>query len=486
MAKKKKKKKKQVFLSPESYIKNKARDLEIGECLINEGWEEGGLAQIMVARKHITGNITMGLFLVDTFCLGVKNTFFRFNISEHIYNDFKEEVFEGESVEIDYTLAHNIIYGALEFAEEYGLYPDKSFSNVTKYILDDDKDVDIIELEFGKDGKPFLVITDENEPYKKYLSILDENAGPGNYTFLLPNGEISEEFEEEEDEEDNYYSGNRAFLRPFIYEYEEELKVIQILSKLDDLKETSPDDINTEIVEDDEISLKAMFRVLEYNFEESVSDEEAEESFHFGEKLFEGFEIDPDRLIEKKGILPDNDLDVLTDAQNYMIEEKQKVAIKLLRNLVKKHPDKPFLYSFIAQCYLDINKFKSHKEIVLYAYSRFPDDLNVRIDYLNLLISTEKIDEAEELLNKYGTSLTEMYPDKELFLLDDVISFYSTICTYYIFSDRLLKAKSILYQLELINDDYFINDYFIDRIYDNYFTELSKKFIETRAPQDDD
>ncbi len=493
MAKKKKKKNNQVFLSPESYIKNKARNLEIIECLINEGWQEGGLAQIMVARKHKTGNITMGLFLVDTFCLGVKNTFFRFNISEYVYNDFKEEVFKGESVEIDYTLAHNIIYGALEFAEEYGFYPDKSFSNVTKYILDDDEDVDIIDLEFGKDGKPFLVITDENEPYKKYLSILDESAGPGNYTFMLPNDEMSEEFdemdefeEEYDDEGDYHFSGNRAFLEPFIYEYEVESKVFQMLSQLDNPKETPPENIEIKKDELEEITRKAVFRIMEYEFEDSVSDAEAEEAFNFGEKLFEGFEIDPDRLVEKKGTLPDNDLDVLSDAIEYMIGGKPKESLKLLRNLVKKHPDKPFLYSYTSRCYLDINKFKSHKEIVLYAYSRFPDDLGIRIDYLNLLINTKKIDDAGELLNKYGTSLKEMFPDKKVFLLDDVISFYSTICSYYIFTGNLLKAKSILYQLELIYDDYLIDDHFIHRIYHNYFSKLYKKYIENHPQQDDE
>ena len=310
---------------------------------------------------------------------------------------------------------------------------------------------------------------------------------------MLPNDEMSEEFdemdefeEEYDDEEDYHFSGNRAFLEPFIYEYDEELKVVQMINKLADLRATSPENIDTEIDKDNEMARKAMFRFVEYQFEESVSDEEAEEAFNFGEKLFEGFEIDPDRLVGEKGTLPDNDSNDLIYALNYMVEGKPKTGLKLLRDLVKKHPDKPFLYSYIAHCYLNINKFKAHKEIVLYAYSRFPDDLNVRTDYLNLLINTEKIDEARELLNNYGTSLTEMYPDKKVFLLDDVVSFYSTICTYYIFTGRLLKAKSILYQLELINDDYIIDDDYINTIYNKYLTELTKKFIETHTEEDDE
>jgi len=481
MAKKKKKKKNQVFLSPESYIKNKARDLEISECLINEGWQEKGMAQVMVARKHKTGNITMGLFLVDIYCLGVKDSFFRFNIPDFLYNDFKEEVFNGESVEIDYVLAHNIIYGALEFAEEYGFYPDKLFRDVAKYILEDDNDVEIIDLEFGLDGKPFLIITDENEPYKKYLSILDEHAGVGNYDFMLPNGESSEEIDELEDEEDSRYSGSRAFLEPLIYEYEEEAKVVQRLQELVEIKEMHEEGNDTEISEEDDLTNKAMFRILEHYFEESISDEEAEEAFNFGEKLFDGFEIDPDLLVEKKGILPDNDLDVLIHAYSYINEEKPGKALKLLRNLVKKYPDKPFLYSYITHCYTNINKPNALKKIVLNAYSRFPDNLSIRIDYLNYLINTEKLDETGAMLNKYGISLTEMYPDKKVFLLDDVVSFYSALCSYYIATGRLLKAKSILYQLELTYIDSYLDD-----IYYNYFAGLANRFIETHSTEEDD
>lgn len=63
---------KPVQLSAEKYIKTQARLLPIAECIINNEWETAGIANILVARKHKNGNLTIGLFLVDMYCLGLR------------------------------------------------------------------------------------------------------------------------------------------------------------------------------------------------------------------------------------------------------------------------------------------------------------------------------------------------------------------------------------------------------------------------------
>jgi hypothetical protein len=151
-------------LSPEKYIRTRARTLPIGECWVNDNWQEAGMANIIVARKHVTGNLTLGIYLVDTFALGVKNTFFRFNIRKEDYNElvagFKENFRDtngSEYVRTEYAEVHNIIYGANAFAEDNDFKPCEDFE-LTQYILEEDDDrIELIEYEFGKDGKPFLI-----------------------------------------------------------------------------------------------------------------------------------------------------------------------------------------------------------------------------------------------------------------------------------------------------------------------------------------
>jgi hypothetical protein len=110
------------ILSPENYIRQRARNLPLFECLINDGWNDNGIANIIVSREHINGNITVCFYLVDLLCLGVKDTFFRFNISKWEYDEMIKKYTENMPMSVvEYNLVHNIIFAALEFAEEIGL-----------------------------------------------------------------------------------------------------------------------------------------------------------------------------------------------------------------------------------------------------------------------------------------------------------------------------------------------------------------------------
>lgn len=142
-------------LSPENYIKTRARTLPLDQCFVNADWKETGLANVIVTRKHTNGNFTFGVYLVDMYALGTKDTFFNFNQPISVIN----EILSGaDFVQLDYDLAHNIIYGGNEYAEDHGFKIHKDFAKLTQYILEiDDERVPLIDLEFGKNGKPLVI-----------------------------------------------------------------------------------------------------------------------------------------------------------------------------------------------------------------------------------------------------------------------------------------------------------------------------------------
>ena len=168
---KKKQQKPKPQLDPIEYIKTKSRTLPIGKCYINSNWYEKGLASIIVTRQHTTGNFTVGMYIVDTFCKGVAETYMLFNgSSEDLRLNIELHIPpEGELItlmEVDYILAHNIIYGAIAFAEENGYKPHKDFEITKKILEEDNEDIELIEIEFGVDGKPFLIERDYEDKYK--------------------------------------------------------------------------------------------------------------------------------------------------------------------------------------------------------------------------------------------------------------------------------------------------------------------------------
>jgi hypothetical protein len=198
MAKKKKTQPMQK-MSPRQYLKTNVRKLPIAKCLISSAWQEHGMASILVARQHKSGNYTVGFYLLDLYCLGLKDTFFRFNISLSDYESFKEEY---NLCETSYEEAHNLIYGAIAYAEELGIKPHKEFA-VTCYLLEEDtEDIPLIEYQFGVDGKPLLVVKDAAE-MARYLPILEKSTG-GNFNYMFAAGNYPHEdyYYDEDDEED--------------------------------------------------------------------------------------------------------------------------------------------------------------------------------------------------------------------------------------------------------------------------------------------
>ena len=80
------------------------------------------MASVVVTRRHTGGRVSAALFVVDVYCLGVKESFYRLWLED----DELEELLELptdliEFRECSYEEAHNRIYGAIAFAEEAGI-----------------------------------------------------------------------------------------------------------------------------------------------------------------------------------------------------------------------------------------------------------------------------------------------------------------------------------------------------------------------------
>lgn len=203
MAKKKQKGKVVQMLSPENYIRQRSRSLPVHECWITASWQENKNASIVISRKHTNGNLTVGFYLVDLACLGVKDAYFKFNIPSYEYNEMLDYMTEDMVLErLDYPLAHNIIFAAVEFAEEYGFKPTKDFTQTMQYFLNEDNDaVELMEIECGDGGVPMYVRGpfDSDAEAKRILAQLEKTAGPGNFKFIDKPDSLPFDDEDEDD-----------------------------------------------------------------------------------------------------------------------------------------------------------------------------------------------------------------------------------------------------------------------------------------------
>jgi len=164
----------------------RARGYPIYGCWIAEGWQEHGLAVVVVARRQPNGNVVFGAYMVDRYCLGLKNTFCDADIPiSEFQNVLLSKVLSGmPAVEISAELAHEIIYGGIEYAREIGFRPHRDFKR-SRYVLDPpDAHPRTGQVEFGKDGKP-LYIQGPHDNVQAILRQLDRAVGEGNYHYLV-------------------------------------------------------------------------------------------------------------------------------------------------------------------------------------------------------------------------------------------------------------------------------------------------------------
>lgn len=178
MAKKKKAPAKAGYaaMSPAKYLDQVAPTLPLGPCYIPESWVDDGEGIFIVTRRRPSGNLVLASFLVDTLCLGVKDTLVNINMPQSEFDEYLNHISETvELKEVPYEVVHNIIYGAIAWAEEGGIEPVKSFLQAEKVLEEDNDDIPLIEYEFGENGKHVLIVGTFNE--RQYIPTLEKNLG---------------------------------------------------------------------------------------------------------------------------------------------------------------------------------------------------------------------------------------------------------------------------------------------------------------------
>jgi hypothetical protein len=392
---------KPVLQSPEKYIKTTARSLPIFQCLINQNWQTSGIANIIVARKHKNGNVTFGIYLVDLYCLGLKDTFFKFNTDPDEYEELKPGQIDWEACE--YTLAHNIIYGAVAFAEDYGFKPYKEFE-VTQFILENDDDnVELVEVEFGYNGKPFYVTGPHDDAAKvKFIkNTLVRTAGEGNFDVL-------EGFAEDDD-----FGGNSSD-EDWLSEEEQERydAIIKIVNTLDDT-----DDLYDALIRTDEAREKRADSAIGKGY--SLTEDTVENVY----RKFDNTE----------------QADEYFEWMTLVEEKKYGEAISGLLEVIERYPEKAPFFNLLQTAYLFNNQGDKSDEIIIDMYKRFPGYLFSIANYVNLLLQRDQIEEAGQVINGKA-DLDDIYPDRKLFNEHEAAIYYATMCRYFIALDDIDTA----------------------------------------------
>ncbi|MEN8129346.1 MAG: hypothetical protein ABFS45_03965 [Pseudomonadota bacterium] len=163
----------------------------IYECLVPSGLFENGLGTIITTRQTPSGEIAVSAFVVDVFCLGVKNAFFKVANEETYQNTIKPRIMgphQGQFFENTHpSCVRKIIEGAADYAGELGFSPHPDYRSAKAIFGDIESGACPVKYDFGQEGMPMYIRGphESTSQARKIVEQLDRRCGEGNYHYLV-------------------------------------------------------------------------------------------------------------------------------------------------------------------------------------------------------------------------------------------------------------------------------------------------------------
>lgn len=145
-----------------------------------------GLLEVVVAREH-GSSVSACSYLVDVWCLGVKDCIGPKTMDRRKLPDFARKIFNAASqppVPAPLDLARQVVFGAVDYARGLGFEPHPDFAKCAGHLGEWSGPSDIT---FGRDGMPMYVQGPHDDTFR-IMAILRKTVGDGNFHYLAQIG----------------------------------------------------------------------------------------------------------------------------------------------------------------------------------------------------------------------------------------------------------------------------------------------------------
>ncbi|WP_155060517.1 hypothetical protein [Streptomyces blattellae] len=182
-------------------------------CWVNAGWSTGlelsetpdwaradaegaedpeaaGFAQVLIARQERASRVTVCGFLVDVYCLGLKDTVgprVMGGGSLDAYVRDYYQAFDRPPLRIGLEQAQSIVHGGVAYARTLGFEPAPDFAQVSVHLGEPGPAAP--RIGFGRQGKPFY-INGPRDDARTIVRTLEHTCGEGNYDYILATGPL--------------------------------------------------------------------------------------------------------------------------------------------------------------------------------------------------------------------------------------------------------------------------------------------------------
>lgn len=161
---------------------------------------EIGIGHVIITRR-MGSEFAVGVFLVDAFCLGVKDGFLSV-LSAREYECLLDRCRGREPlVSVEPECARKLVEGAVEYAADLGFGPHQDYREAKAIFGAIDTGLCKSTFHFGQDGKPFYCSGPYDSPARReqVVATLVKRCGPDGFHYLVGMGDA--DFNESDDAE---------------------------------------------------------------------------------------------------------------------------------------------------------------------------------------------------------------------------------------------------------------------------------------------
>lgn len=170
----------------------------IHACFSQEGLFERGNGVVTLARLRPAGDLIIAMFLVDAWCLGVKDVTFR-ELEQSEFESFADNIAETAPLMlVDAAYARKLLREAVAYARSLGFPPHRDYAAVDAFFGDVSADTSDAAFSFGHDAKPFYVAGPHETPAEinRRTEQLRRQLGPDGFDAVTPADFVAAEISE--------------------------------------------------------------------------------------------------------------------------------------------------------------------------------------------------------------------------------------------------------------------------------------------------
>lgn len=175
-------------------------------CLVPKYLWESGMGSLMIARRTHDGHVAVAFFLLDIFCLGVKDAFWKIiplGEFEEMRENFETDQGPHDRPTPEYFA--KLVYRTADYGQSLGFPPHHEFRHAQRLLAGIDPSLCPDEFTFGKDGQPSY-IPGPNDSIEKINFVMarlsSKNGRIGFPPGMLTSPEMMDQLAPPEDEED--------------------------------------------------------------------------------------------------------------------------------------------------------------------------------------------------------------------------------------------------------------------------------------------